>query len=919
VKRLIALVALSFIAGNLSTLQGAERRAWLQWQKLPDLPSAAGQEAQVGVAGPFAGVHNGALIVAGGANFPLGMPWEKRPDGTAPPKVYHGDIFVLVRNGKEHSWHVLPTKLPHPVAYGVSITTPDGVVCIGGEWKDPPDPEGKQTLHRSDKVFVLTWDTDARTVRLDESLPCLPKPATMQAGAVIGKTVYVACGDTGDGPSNVLWALDLAKPDHWEVLPSCPGAPRVLPIAAAQHDGHTDRFFLFSGRRPKGGSTDYLADSWSYNPRDRTWKQLADVAVKGQPRCVMAGTGIAIGAAHILIFGGADGQLFQKLAHDIPRRLKAAQAAGDAAEVEKLKRQKLGILTDHPGFSPDVLAYHTITDTWVVAGDIEGDSPVTTTPVRWGDGIVLPSGEKSPGIRTTQTLMAVPQRRSRFGALNYTVLFLYLAAIIVNGLIFSRKMKTTDDFFKAGGRIPWWAAGLSIFGTQLSAITFIAIPASSFAMDWRRFVASVGIIAVAPLVIYLFLPFYRRLNVTTAYEYLERRFNVVVRTFGSVMFILLQFGRIGIVLLLPSMALSVVTGMSIDVCILLMGGLCIVYTVMGGMEAVVWTDVTQVCILAGGAVLALFMIPFSIEGGWNGMIDIADAAGRFRVLDFRFSFTEAAFFVVLFGSFGQNLISYGTDQAVIQRYLTTKDEKSAARGIWLNALLCMPAGMLFLGIGSALFAFYKTHPACLDFTLAKNDALFPLFIVTQLPAGIAGLVIAGVFAASMSSLDSSMNSVSAAVTTDFYRRFGRNVSGESCLRLARIATVVVGSLGTAFALVMAHSNIKSLWDTFVGVLGLFGGGLGGLFLLAIFTRRAHGVGAVIGLIGSGICQFLISRHTAISPWFYAFTGIASCMVLGYVGSLILPGGSKSAAGLTIYTLDDQEKEGANGDQPDEEA
>ncbi len=874
----------------------------LNWQELPPLPAAAGQAEQIGVAGPFAGVHNDALIVAGGANFPEGLPWNKREDGTSPPKVYHDDIFVLVKDGDSHKWIVAETKLPGPIGYGVSISTPNGVLCIGGEWKTAPDAEGKQTMYRSDKVYRLLWDADAKGVAVDESLPLLPDPATAQAGALIGDTVYVTCGDLGAGATTVLWALNLNDPTAWELLPDCPGPARVLPIAAAQHDGSGTELFLFSGRRPYDGGTEYLTDTWSYDPGARAWERRADIVVGGQPRCVMAGTGVANGANHVLVFGGANGRLFQKLAHDFPAAIAAATEAGDAAQAAAVEAEKLGILNDHPGFSRDVLAYHAITDTWAKVGTIDGDSPVTTAAVRWGKSIVIPSGEKSPGIRTTQALMVTPERKAAFGTLNYTVLFIYLAAIILNGMYFSTKMKSTDDFFKAGGRIPWWAAGLSIFGTQLSAITFIAVPASSFATDWKRFVGYAGILAVAPLVIFLFLPFYRRLNVTTAYEYLEKRFNVVARTFASVMFILLQFGRIGIVLLLPSMALSVVTGMSIDMCIVLMGGLCILYTVMGGMEAVIWTDVTQVCILGGGAILALFMIPFNVAGGWNGMVDIADAANKFHLLDFRFSFTEAAFFVVLFGSFSQNLISYGTDQAVVQRYLTTKDEKAAARSIWLNALISIPAGMLFLGIGSALFAFYSSHPAALDFSLAKNDALFPLFIVTQLPAGIAGLLIAGVFAASMSSLDSSMNSVAAAVTTDFYRRFGGDVSEKACLRLARIATVTVGGLGTAFALVMAHSGIKSLWDTFAGMLGLFGGGLGGLFLLAIFTRRAHGKGAVVGLIASGVVQYLIKTRTGIHPWFFAFTGIASCMILGYLASIIIPEKKKSIDGLTIYTL-----------------
>jgi len=218
----------------------------------------------------------------------------------------------------------------------------------------------------------------------------------------------------------------------------------------------------------------------------------------------------------------------------------------------------------------------------------------------------------------------------------------------------------------------------------------------------------------------------------------------------------------------------------------------------------------------------------------------------------------------------------------------------------------VPASVLFFGIGSALFSYYSANPASANVALAKPDAVFPFFIVSTLPAGVAGLVIAAVFAASMSSLDSSMNSVSAAVTTDFYRRFKADATEPSCLRVARITTVAVGLAGIGFALWMANSDIKSLWDEFAKLLGLFGGGLGGLFMLAMFTRKAHGRGAVIGLIGSGICQFLLKENSDIHGWLFGFTGIVSCMLIGWVASLLIPGDGKSNEGLTIYSLKEKQ-------------
>ena len=909
---LIALaVALASPPANASEL--------LRWEELPEIPPVPGQTIQIGLAGPFAGVHDDALIVAGGANFPQGPPWHPLDDKTFPQKIYHDRIFVLVKDAGAYEWVAVKEKLDRPLAYGVSIPTPDGLVCIGGEQKRK-DKSGKTVTECFADVFVLKWDTENKRIvqtnklagpREDAGkiapLPPLPAAAAYAAGALVGKTIYVAGGTGADGKATTnFWALDLSKKTDakefvWRKLASWPGEPRVLPVAATQSDGTVDCFYMFSGRNvAPGAATEILTDAWRYHPKDESWKRLADVGPKGEPpRCVMAGTGIGWGANHILIFGGAGGKLLREL-EQLGREI---AAAGTGRAATRLKQRQAKIMDTHPGFSRDVLAYHTITDTWVKAGQHPAKSQVTTTAVRWGDAIVIPSGEIRPGVRTPKIYKVTVPPQGRFGLLNFAVLVVYLLALVAMGLYFWRRGKTTDDFFKAGGRIPWWAAGISIFGTQLSALTFMAIPAKTFATDWRYFVGNMAIVMAAPFIAYFYLPFFRRLKVTTSYEYLEKRFNLAARLLGSVMFMIFQFGRIGIVLFLPSLALSVVTGIDVSACILVMGLLCIFYTALGGIEAVIWTDVLQVVVLMGGALLCLVLIAFQVPGGWNEVNSIAESAGKFRTFDFRFDITTATFWVLVFGGFGANLASYGADQTVVQRYLTTKDETAARRSIWCNAVLCIPASLLFFMIGSALFAFFKTHPGAVNPGVTRPDAIFPWYIVTQLPAGVAGLLIAGVFAAAMSSLDSSMNSVATAVTTDFYRRFKPEASDRSCLRLARWTTVVIGALGTAFALAMVQWNIKSLWDQYAAVLGLFLGGLAGLFVLAIFTRRPGGAAAVAALLGSGGIQYLLKRFYPMHPWFYAVTGLVSCVLIGVLVGMILPEKRKSLAGLTIHTLD----------------
>lgn len=880
-----------------------------EWKELPELPPLTGKKIQPGLAGVFAGVHRDALIVAGGANFPDGLPWSKMPDGSNPKKIYNHDIYILEKN-KE--WIISDIKLPEGFSYGSTISTDEGLVCMGGEWTEYKFGSVRKQL--SDKVFLIKYLGDGKINIIDTSFPNLPAPVSAMAAAKIGDYIYVAGGRNDSTETKNFWRLDMSKKEKWEILDPWPGLPRSHLIAVAQSDGKKNCLFIFSGRynHPKMG-WQFLTDGYKYDPDTGKWTRLADVGTNmtnQRPVCVMAAPGINIGANHIAIFGGASGVIFKKVEQDLPKQIQILQNEGKIDEARELTKEKWTLYTNHPGFSRGILVYHTITDTWTKMGEVPesningltAGSTVTTSAVWWDNNIIIPSGEVRPGVRSPKVWSATPVIHNEFGVINYSVLAIYLGLLIVMGFYFSKRENSTDDFFKAGGRVPWWAAGLSIFGTQLSAITFMAIPAKSFATDWTWFIMNMTIIAVAPLIVFLFLPFYRRLNVTTAYEYIEKRFNNIVRMTASAMFIVFQLARIGIVLYLPSIALSVVTGIDIRLCITVMCTLSIAYTVMGGIEAVIWTDVIQVIVLLGGAVLVLFLIPSHVEGGFGGAIALAADSEKLRLFDFHFNFKSPTLWVLVLGGIGANLISYGSDQTVIQRYLTTKNEKDAARGIWTNGILTVPASIIFFGLGTALFAFFKSNPENLNATMEMTDAIFPWFIVSQLPAGLAGLLIAGIFAAAMSSLDSSMNSVATAYTTDFYRQFKSGVEDKKYLAVARLVTVVVGLCGMVFALAMATWDIQSLWSQFVKYIGLFGGGLGGLFILAIFTRRAHGIGAMIGLVGSAVIQYFLTSEDIVHGVLFAATGMISCFVIGYIASLILPAKRKDLSGLTLYSL-----------------
>ncbi|MBM4041840.1 MAG: sodium/solute symporter [Planctomycetes bacterium] len=827
------------------------------WEELPPLPDAFGS------GGPF--VFGGGMVgVAGGAQFPTPLFEGGR-------KVWVDSIFLL-KPGSVKWWKV--HQLPRPLAYGASATWRERQVCIGG-------CDAEKCYAEVFELFPPDGDViyPGRPMPKPMSLPALPKPCAMMGAALIGDTVYVAGGQETPSATEALrslWALDLSKPDaKWQELEAWPGPGRILPVVAAQSDGYEKLVYVISGAElfpgPDGkAARRYLTDGWAYSPKAKTWRRILDV-----PQAVVAAPAIEWGQSHILVFGGDDGV--------------------NAARIQELK-------DNHPGFSRDILGYHTITDTWTKMGEMPLGQ-VTTAAVRWQGGIVIPSGEIRPGTRTPKVFFAKPaeEAKTRFGALDYAVLVAYLAALVLIGLWIAPREKTTDDFFLAGRRVPWWAAGLSIFGTQLSAITFLSIPAAVFATDWVPFLANLCIVLVAPVVIYFYLPFFRRLNVTTAYEYLEKRFNLAVRLFGSVSFILYQLGRMGIVVLLPALALSAVSGISVTASVLIMGVLATFYTVLGGIEAVIWTDVLQVFVLMGGAVLCLVVMAAGTEGGLPGLVAQAAADRKFHLVNWTWDHTSMALWVVVVGNFLGVLVPYTTDQAVVQRYLTTRDEKAAARSIWTNAALSVPASLLFFAIGTALYVFYKSRPWLLD-PAQENNAVFASFIARELPAGVSGLVIAGVFAAAMSTLDSSMNSIATALVTDFYRRFKPRAADRFCLNLARWLTGILGALGTGTALFIASLDVKQLWFFFTSMLGLLGGALAGVFALGIFTRRANGPGALIGAAAGTVLSALAWRCTAIHFYLYGAIGVAVAFAVGYAASFAFPRAAQPLDGLTAFTM-----------------
>ncbi len=740
--------------------------------------------------------------------------------------VYSDRIFLLKKNEKtSYSWTKMPERIPSASAYGGAVPTPFGLLCFGGT-------NGDQCISES---WFINYIPEDGKIDIRPG-PALPVPLSNFTFAKVDNNLFIAGGISEEnGPSgNFFFSLDMTENDaelwKWKILPAWDGQSLAFAVGVAQSDGETNCFYLFPGKNmDNNGKTGLLSDAHVYNPFLKKWTAIA------WADSLMGGTAFPVGASTIVFINGEDGEL--------------------------------------TGFNTITKESYKI-DQIPITGQV-------TSGVRWSNDYVFPAGKPGEGTELFKINIKEDIRHLKFW--DIVVIVLYFLVLAWMGYFFSKRQKNTHDYFKGGGRIPWWAAGLSIFGTAVSAITFMAIPAKTFATNWTYLMLNMTIFLVAPIIILLFIPFYRKLNVTTAYEFLENRFNLTVRLLGSISFIVYQIGRIGVVLFLPSIALNVVTGIDIFVCIGLMGIVSLVYTMMGGIEAVIWTDVMQVFVLMGGALLSLVLITLNIEGGFSTIVQVATENHKLRMFDLSLSMKEPTVWVMLLGGMFANITTYGTDQTMVQRYMTTSTRKAANRSVWTNAILTIPATFIFFFVGTALFAFYKAFPAELNPTFQNNDAIFPWYIASKLPEGIAGLLIAGIFAAAMSSLSSSMNSGATAYSTDIHFRFGwsKNINQ---LKLARMATLVIGIIGTLFAFMMATMDIKSLWDEFQKVLGLIIGSLGGIFLLGILSKRANSAGALIGIAISILVQILVAIYEPVHLMVYSATGVVSCFVAGWIAS-----------------------------------
>jgi len=491
--------------------------------------------------------------------------------------------------------------------------------------------------------------------------------------------------------------------------------------------------------------------------------------------------------------------------------------------------------------------------------------------------------------------------------LDVLVLFVYIVGVTLFGATFYRKASSTEGFTAAGRNLPGWAVGLSIFGTYLSSISFLALPGKAYTSNWNAFVFSLSLPIAAWVASKWFAPLYRSTNDISAYAYLERRFGYWARAYAMVFYLLTQLARMGTILFLVALALQGLTGWNIQLVIIVAGVLVTFYTMVGGIEAVIWTDVVQAIVLSAGAVVSAIVLIAGIPGGFSGIMSTAEPLHKFSFGSFAPDLLTPTFWVVFIYGIVINLQNFGIDQSYIQRYQTARSLADARQSLWVGALMYVPVSALFLFIGTALYAFYQLNPHLLSQGIS-GDRVFPYFIVNQLPAGLTGLLIASLSAAAMSSVDTSINSSATILLTDVYKRIVNPGASEARqMQFLRIVTVVLGIAGTGTALLMI--SIKSALDVWWNLAGMFSGGMLGLFLLGAISRRAAapqaGIAMVAGLLT--ITWASVSRNwsefnNVLHPFMTAVIGTLVIFIVGIALSRRNPTRQGDDIPLTVHDL-----------------
>ena len=442
------------------------------------------------------------------------------------------------------------------------------------------------------------------------------------------------------------------------------------------------------------------------------------------------------------------------------------------------------------------------------------------------------------------------------------VFLLFTGGVVAFGCSFFKKKGTSEEFTSAGRSLPGWVVGMSIFATYVSSISYLGYPGKAFSGDWNAFVFSLSIPIASYFAARYFVPFYRSQDSISAYSFLENRFGPWARIYASSCYLLTQIARTGSILYLLALPMNVLLGWHIQTIIVVTSVAIVLYSMLGGMKAVIWTEAIQGIILIGGALVCMFILLFDMPGGPVQTFSIAMEDGKFSLGSFGSSLSESTFWVCLIYGIFTNLQNYGIDQSYVQRYHTAKNEKEAKFSALFGGYLFIPVSAVFFMIGTGLYAFYKVHPGILPDGVGA-DYVFPFFIVNELPVGLTGLLIASIFAAGMSTIATSVTSSSTIILTDYCQRFRKHAGNRERMLVLKLSSVGVGVAGILVA--FAFMSVQSALDAWWALASIFSGGMLGLFLLGYISRKARNFDAVLGVV----CGVILVCWIVISPFVHA--------------------------------------------------
>jgi SSS family solute:Na+ symporter len=514
--------------------------------------------------------------------------------------------------------------------------------------------------------------------------------------------------------------------------------------------------------------------------------------------------------------------------------------------------------------------------------------------------------------------MRPPVDGSYLATLDYLAIGLYLAVTAGIGVWTARRQTSTSEYFVANRRIPAFAVGFALMATTISSVTFVAIPGSVFARNWWQMLYMSAALVVLIFVVRWVVPFYRRQVGLSAYEYLETRFGYAARLYGSAGFILVRVADLGFTLYLTAVAVEVIAGWNIHAVVAAIGVFTLIYTLVGGIEAAIWTSVLQGVFLIGGALLILAVLLLTPPAGPSAVLGVAWDAGKFSLGSFEWGwhtlyFERATAWIFLLAGLLHFGRMYATEQSMVQRYLVARSDTDARRGAMMGVLTTVPVWFAFALIGACLWGFYQTMEVSIPAGIAaKPDTVLPYFIATELPTGLVGVILAALLSAAMSSVSADLNSVAAVATQDYFARALPRTSDAARLWFGRAAVIASGALSTAAALALTLTRSTAAYEVVVISVSVIAGGMLGLFALGFFTRRATRAGAYAGILAS---LLFVGWATATGPLKLdlglnfsmnsLLIGILSHVVLfgvGYAVSVVLGGHLPDLTGLTVWDV-----------------